>query len=166
MCSCASDQPSVHASCNQRTCCPVLVKVLHLRKLHLEITALKVLLTPCRRPTSTPYLECPWLLPSCPSPTQPLPLLVPSTWAGSQTLCITLMASPKPTASLVYSMRLERWLLPTEATMSFWRFRWASVCAAPQPIKTAAPVLCTAGWTLYDLHPFTACVSMYSTCCN
>ena len=118
----------------QRTCGPALAKAVHLR-----ITVLKVLLTPCRRPTSTPYQECPWLLPSCPSPTQPLPLLAPSMWAGSQTLCTTSMATPKPTASLVYSMRLERWLLLTEAITSSWRFRWASVCASSQLTKTAAP---------------------------
>lgn len=128
--------------------------VLHLQKFCTsEITMLKVLLTTCRRPTSTPCLECPWLLPSCPSPTQPLPLLAPSMWAGSQTLCTTSMATPKLRASLVYSMRLERWLLLMEATMSSWRFRWASVCASPQPIKTAASVL-RHGWMLGDLFPF------------
>ncbi len=74
-------------------------------------------------------------------------------WASSQTLCTTSMATPKLRASLVYSMRLERWLLLMEATMSFWRFRWASVCASSQPIKTAAPVLCQV-WTLADLRRF------------
>jgi len=130
----ASGHLSVHASCIPRACCPALAKVAHLENHNAE-----VLLNPCRRPTSTPCQECPWLLPSCHSPTQPLPLLAPSMWAGSQTLCTTSTATAKPTASLVYSMRLERWLLLTEATTSSWRFRWASVCASSQLTKTAAP---------------------------
>lgn len=148
-CLCPSMCLSVHVPMSFCLCmCLALAK-----KMHLRITMLKVLCIICRRPTSTPYQECPWLLPSCPFPTQPLPLLAPSTWASSQTLCTTLMATPKLTASLVYSMRLERWRLLMEATTSSWRFRWASVYASPQPIKTAASVLCTAGWTLCDLHP-------------